>query len=100
LLELPAAYQDNQAGISVSCGAFHSSLCFGQRKLKTDEPREQKQQIKLDMLLSQQDLLCTCSILPCNPCCMCRIGCSLRHGKERRGERKSRGHPPPPHNIS
>lgn len=65
--DLPAAYQGNQADISVSCGAFHLSPFFGQRKLNIDEPMEQREHIKFDIFLGQ-DLLCICSILSYNLC--------------------------------
>lgn len=45
LLDLPGPYQGNQADISVSCGAFHLSPFFGQRKLNTDECTEQKEHV-------------------------------------------------------
>lgn len=80
LLDLPAAYQGHQADISVSCGAFHSSPFFGQRKLNTDEPMEQKEHIKL--------IYCwvnICSVFApsfpttyANLCYTCRLICWLR----------------------
>lgn len=56
---------------------FHSSPFFGQRKLNTDEPTEQKEHIKFHTLLSQ-DLLCICSILPYKLSYTCRVRCWLR----------------------
>lgn len=68
---------------------FHSSPFFGQRKLNTDEPTEQKEHIKFDTFLSQ-DLLCICSILPYKLCYTCRIRCWLRSGKEIKRNRVQR----------